>query len=94
MKRITMLAAAAAIALGGFTAVPANAAKGGKPWQTRICQYHVKHNHFKNMGECMRRVKAGAERYCSYLERIGYYDRPNARWKNKGQCKSWYRTRK
>jgi len=91
-----MLGLAAAIALGGMTMVTtsADAAGGGKPWQTRICQYHVKAGHFKNMGACMKRVKAGAERYCSHLERIGYFDRPNARWKNKGQCKRWYRTRR
>lgn len=96
MKRFAMLVAATAIALGGMSAMttPADAGKGGKPWQTRICQHHVKVGTFKNMGECMKRVKAGAERYCSWLERIGYFNRPYARWKNKGQCKRWYRLRK
>ena len=96
MKHFALLGIAAAFAVGGMaaTTAAADSDKGGKPWQTEVCQYHVEAGHFENMGECMKRVKASADRYCSYLEEIGYFERPNARWKNKGQCQQWYRTRK
>ncbi len=67
---------------------PAHAAN---PVQER-CERYVSYGYFENMGQCMQRLGKGRVAFCKYLKDRDYYDRPNARFENQGDCVSWYQS--
>lgn len=94
MKRIGFIGVAAAIAIGGLTVATTPASAQNKPWMVGACQTSVKSGAFQNMGDCLAYIRAGAVSFCSALDDLGYFDRPDARWKNKHICMTWYQHRR
>ncbi len=80
-------ALAAAVILFGSSSV----AQAANPVNEH-CERYVSYGYFENMGQCMQRLKNGRLAYCKYLKSRGYYDRPNARFKNQGNCVAWYKS--
>jgi len=81
---LAAFAATAMLALSAGNVRAANAAE-------ERCDHYVERGIFANKGACMKRFNTGPVNWCKYLEDWGYYDKPWARFKNKGECISSYK---
>ncbi len=91
-KRYGLLLGATALFAVGLTVGSPDMARAQNTAE-EICDRYVSYGYFDNKGKCMQRLKKGPVNYCKYLKERGYFKRANARWKNQGDCVSWYRKR-
>jgi hypothetical protein len=90
-KRFSLIFGAAVFVAAVLTMASPDRAQAASQVVER-CDQYVSFGYFENQGECMKRLKTGRKVFCQRLKDRGYFERANTRYKNMGDCISYYKS--